>query len=303
MAGLRRRALSQYRELVVVGAAAAIGLTIRGPLLWLVRHQGIDIFLVILVLSSAITIEPQSLRRLPSSWRQLSLALAIGISVLPALSWLAAHLITHAALRHGVMIIGLAPCEVAAIATTSMAGGDVALAGGVLVGSTILTVSLAGPILAVEAQGASVHPGHIIVNLLTIVAAPLVTGIAVRSVVRMPPRAGVVASATSTLTVAVLVALVAAEVRLSSAYLPVLVAVLAFLIASATVGLLVGRIGRGSSKEALLLTISMRDFAIAAGVASAAFGPAAAAPLGLYGVTVLVWGTGIAGFMRGRRPA
>ena len=90
MAGLRRRALSQYRELVVVGAAAAIGLTIRGPLLWLVRHQGIDIFLVILVLSSAITIEPQSLRRLPSSWRQLSLALAIGISILPALSWLAA---------------------------------------------------------------------------------------------------------------------------------------------------------------------------------------------------------------------
>jgi predicted Na+-dependent transporter len=303
MAGLRRRALSQYRELVVVGAAAAIGLTIRGPLLWLVRHQGIDIFLVILVLSSAITIEPQSLRRLPSSWRQLSLALAIGISILPALSWLAAHLIAHAALRHGVMIIGLAPCEVAAIATTSMAGGDVALAGGVLVGSTILTVSLAGPILAVEAHGASVHPGHIIVNLLIIVAAPLVAGIAVRSVVRMPPRAGVVASATSTLTVAVLVALVAAEVRLSSAYLPVLVAVLAFLIASATVGLLVGRIGRRSQKEALLLTISMRDFAIAAGVASAAFGPAAAAPLGLYGVTVLVWGTGIAGFMRARRPA
>jgi predicted Na+-dependent transporter len=103
--------------------------------------------------------------------------------------------------------------------------------------------------------------------------------------------------------VAVLVALVAAEVRLSSAYLPVLVAVLAFLIASATVGLLVGRIGRRSQKEALLLTISMRDFAIAAGVASAAFGPAAAAPLGLYGVTVLVWGTGIAGFMRARRPA
>ena len=42
----------------------------------------------------------------------------------------------------------------------------------------------------------------------------------------------------------------------------------------------------------------MRDFAIAAGLAAVAFGPAAAAPLGLYGVTVLVWGTGIAGFKR-----
>lgn len=34
----------------------------------------------------------------------------------------------------------------------------------------------------------------------------------------------------------------------------------------------------------------MRDFAIAADLAVAAFGPAAAAPLGLYGILVLVWG-------------
>jgi hypothetical protein len=46
---------------------------------------------------------------------------------------------------------------------------------------------------------------------------------------------------------------------------------------------------------ALLLTTLMRDFAIAAGLAAAAFGPAAAAPLGLYGILVLVWGTAAAG--------
>jgi hypothetical protein len=44
----------------------------------------------------------------------------------------------------------------------------------------------------------------------------------------------------------------------------------------------------------------MRDFAIAAGLAAAAFGPAAAAPLGLYGILVLVWGTAAAGFLRNR---
>jgi hypothetical protein len=44
----------------------------------------------------------------------------------------------------------------------------------------------------------------------------------------------------------------------------------------------------------------MRDFAIAAGLAASAFGPRAAAPLGLYGITVLIWGTYSAGFMRGR---
>jgi predicted Na+-dependent transporter len=48
----------------------------------------------------------------------------------------------------------------------------------------------------------------------------------------------------------------------------------------------------------VLLTTSMRDFAIAAGLAAAAFGPAAAAPLGLYGVLVMVWGTAAAGRLR-----
>jgi hypothetical protein len=47
----------------------------------------------------------------------------------------------------------------------------------------------------------------------------------------------------------------------------------------------------------------MRDFAIAAGLADAAFGPAAAAPLGLYGILVLAWGTAAAGFLRRRQAA
>ena len=302
MPGPSRRTLSQYRELVIVAVGAAIGLTVQSPLSWLVRHQGIDTLLVILVFSTAVTIDPQSLRRLPASWRQLSLALVVGISVLPALSWLAAHLVHPGALHDGVLTIGLAPCEIASIATTAMAAGDVALAGGVLIGSTTLSVALAGPILAIEVRGASVHPGHILVNLLIIVAAPLAAGIAVRSFVGLPARAEVVASTTSTLTVAALVALVASEVHFSTTYLPVLLAVVVFLIASAIVGRLVGRGGAASSANALLLTVSMRDFAIAAGLASAAFGPTAAAPLGLYGIAVLVWGTGVAGFLRARRP-
>ncbi len=60
---------------------------------------------------------------------------------------------TAGPLRDGVTTIGLAPCEIASIATTAMAGGDVALAGGLLVGSTVLTVLLAGPILAAAAPG------------------------------------------------------------------------------------------------------------------------------------------------------
>ena len=303
MAHRGRQALSDYRELAIVAAAAALGLTVQDPLAWVVHHQGIDVFLVILVFFTALTIEPDTLRDLPAAWRRLSVALLAGITVLPALSWSVAHLVTAGHLRDGVTAIGLAPCEIASIATTAMAGGDVALAGGLLLGSTVLTVVLAGPILAAEASGIALDPWHILVNLLCIVAVPLGAGVAARSALAPPRRVIETASTVSTLSVAVLVALVAAEVHFARSYVAVLVAVVAFVVASAAVGLLVGRGGPRRDREALLLTLSMRDFAIAAGLATAAFGPHAAAPLGLYGIVVLVWGTGAAGFVRARNTA
>jgi predicted Na+-dependent transporter len=276
---------------------------VQDPLAWVVRHQGIDVFLVILVFFTALTIEPDTLRDLPAAWRRLSVALLAGITVLPALSWSVAHLVTAGHLRDGVTAIGLAPCEIASIATTAMAGGDVALAGGLLLGSTVLTVVLAGPILAAEASGTALDPWHILVNLLCIVAVPLAAGVAVRGALAPPRKIIEAASTVSTLSVAALVALVAAEVHFARSYVAVLVAIVTYVVASAAVGLLVGRGAPRRAREALLLTLSMRDFAIAAGLATAAFGPEAAAPLGLYGIAVLVWGTGAAGFLRARNTA
>jgi predicted Na+-dependent transporter len=298
MTWLRRAGLGQYREVALVAVAAVLGLTFQSTLIRVVHHQGIDLLLIVLVFSTAIGIEPRSLRRLPASWRALTLALIVGASVLPALSWLVSHVVAPGSLRDGVTTIGLAPCEIASIATTAIASGDVALAGGVLIGSTVVSVLVAGPILAFETPGASLHPWHIIVNLLVIVLAPLAVGVTIRSVTPLPERIEAVAATTSTLAVAALVALVAAEVHLSRKYLPVLLAVVVFLIASAIIGRIMGLGRRRPTMKALLLTTSMRDFAIAAALAAAAFGPAAAAPLGVYGVTVLIWGMGSAGYMR-----
>ncbi len=96
--------------------------------------------------------------------------------------------------------------------------------------------------------------------------------------------------------------LIAAEVHLSAPYLGVALALVVFLATSAVVGRLLGVRTRPRAGRALLLTTSMRDFAIAADLAVAAFGPAAAAPLGLYGILVLVWGTAAAGVLRQRKP-
>ena len=100
--------------------------------------------------------------------------------------------------------------------------------------------------------------------------------------------------------VAALVALIASEVRLSAGYATVAAALVVFLLASAVIGRLLGLRAPRPVAAALLLTTSMRDFAIAAGLATAAFGPAAAAPLGMYGILVLVWGTAAAGALRRR---
>ena len=309
-----------YPELIAVLAAAILGLTVQRPLAWLADHQGINVLLAILVFATAVTIDPAALRRLASAWRSLAVALVVGITVLPALSWAVSRIVTAGSLRDGVLVVGLAPCEIASVATTAMAGGEAAVSAGVLIGSTVAAVALAGPILTLEAGHAGVSPGGIIANLALVVALPLAVGLAARACAEAPPRddssgparllaatrvlstarAERVASLTALAAVAALVALIAAEIRLSSAYLAVAGALLLFLVGSALVGRALGARAARPTATALLLTTSMRDFAIAAGLAAAAFGPAAAAPLGLYGVAVLVWGTAVAGTLRQR---
>ncbi len=300
------RLLAAYPELAAVLAAAAAGLCARRPLSWLTAHQGINALLVILVFATAVTIDPGALRRLARSWRRVAVAVLAGVTVLPALSWAVAQLVPAGPLRDGVLVAGLAPCEIASVATTALAGGEAAIAAGVLIGSTLATVLLAAPLLTLEAGHASFSPAGVIVNLAVIVALPLAAGIALRCLIPITARllsadgAQRAASITAIAAVAALVALVAAEVRLSASYGAVAAALALFIAGSAVAGRLLGAWSSRPAGAALLLTTSMRDFAIAAALAAAAFGPAAAAPLGLYGVAVLIWGTAAAGFLRAR---
>jgi arsenite transporter len=321
-----RALIAGYPELIAVIVAAVVGLTMQRPLAWLAGHQGINVLLAILVFATAVTIDPAALRRLVTAWRSLLVALIVGITVLPALSWAVSRIVAAGSLRDGVLVVGLAPCEIASVATTAMAGGEAAVSAGVLIGSTVAAVALAGPILTLEAGHARVSSGGIIANLALVVALPLAVGLAARACAEAPPRddgrsgtarllaaarvlstarAETIASRVALAAVAALVALIAAEIRLSAAYLAVAAALLLFLAGSALVGRALGARAARPTATALLLTTSMRDFAIAAGLAAAAFGPAAAAPLGLYGVAVLLWGTAVAGALRQRaaRPA
>jgi predicted Na+-dependent transporter len=298
--------LAAYPELAAVLAAAVVGLCVQRPLAWLAAHDGINALLVVLVFATAVTIDPRALRRLAAAWRRILIAVLVGVTVLPALSWAVAHLVPVGPLRDGVLVAGLAPCEIASVATTGLAGGEAAVAAGVLIGSTLASVGLAGPILTLEAGHAGFSPAGIIENLAVVVALPLAAGIAARSWIPGPARllatdrAATAAGWTALAAVAALVALVAAEVHPTAGYAAVAGALLLFLAASALLGRALGARSAKPTRSALLLTTSMRDFAIAAALATAAFGPAAAAPLGLYGIAVLIWGTASAGFLRHR---
>ena len=299
-----RAVLGAYPELAAVLAAAVIGLAAQRPLAWLAARQGINALLIILVFATAVTIDPRALSRAAAAWPRILAAVLAGVTVLPALSWAVAYLVPAGPLRDGVLVTGLAPCEIASVATTALAGGEAAVAAGVLIGSTLATVVLAAPILTLEADHAGVSPAGVIANLALVVALPLAVGIALRSwpspVSRAlaDRRAETAASRTAVAAVAALVALVAAEVHLSAGYAAVAGALVLFLAATAVIGRVLGVRSARPTGSALLLTTSMRDFAIAAALAAAAFGPQAAAPLGLYGIAVLVWGTAAAGALR-----
>jgi predicted Na+-dependent transporter len=305
MATWRVRALlTTYPELAAVLVAAVIGLSVQRPLAWLAARQGISVLLAVLVFATAVTIEPAALRRVALAWRPLLAALIVGVTVLPALSWAASRLVPAGSLRDGVLVAGLAPCEIASVATTAMAGGEAAVAAGALIGSTVAAVALAGPILSLETGRAGFSPGRVVVDLALVVTLPLAAGIALRAAIPgWNDRAERAASRTAVVAVAALVALIAAEVHLSVGYASVAGALAVFLLASALIGWLLGWRAPRPVADAVLLTTSMRDFAIAAGLATAAFGPAAAAPLGLYGILVLIWGTAAAATLRRRSPA
>jgi predicted Na+-dependent transporter len=321
--------------LPAVVAVAGAGILLPDPGRWADRHAGIDAVLVVLVLASALGVPAgaaASLRRLAV---RLTVCVAVATVTLPLLAYGLSELLGPAPLRHGLLAVGVAPAEVASIGISGLAGGDVAVAAVALSVSTIVSVAVAGPVLALLA-GTGVSSGHVLVQLALVVGLPLVVGLLARRWLPAgtdtgpagdpagdpgggtggdpggggaggpvgpaggPAGGGPVGGAAavlaviSTVAVLVLVALVASQVHLQASYLAVTAVLVAMILVSAALGAGLGRILPGPAARSMLLHVSMRDFAIASGIASAAFGAAATGPLGIYGVLVIGWGALVA---------
>jgi hypothetical protein len=184
-----------------------------------------------------------------------------------------------------------------------IAGGEAAVCAALLAASTIITVVAAGPILSLLGGSVIVSSAGLLGNLALVIALPLAAGVAVHAVWSPGPALDAVIRLVTVLALLVLLWQVASQIRLDSAYTRVIIALVVYVAGSAVLGkvLAAGAVfnwpgppataaGRAT---AVLLPVAMRDFAVAAGIASAAFGPAAAAPLGAYGVLVLLVGSAV----------
>src|SRR5208282_1507266 len=168
--------------------------------------------------------------------RRLAVVLAVTTVVLPALAWLASHLVSGAALRGGILSAGLAPTEVASVALTGLAGGEAALAAGLLAASTAATVLLAGPILSIAGAHPAASQLGLLSTLALVVALPLILGSALRSVDPFGGREQPVTRVLGTASLLVLLWEVASQLHLRASDVRVLLALLAYLAGGVILG-------------------------------------------------------------------
>jgi len=284
---------SERYLVVLVLAVAAVGAAGPAPGRALAAGIGIDAALAVLVFATGLSIRLADLAAVRLAWRRVAVVLGVSTAALPALAWAVSMLIGDQVLRSGVQAVGVAPAEVATVALCVIAGGDAALCATLLAASTIITVVAAGPILSLLGAPVIVSSAGLLGNLAVVIALPLATGVALRAIWSPGPWLDAVVRLVTVLALLVLLWQVASQVRLVAAYTRAILALVAYVAGSAVLGRVLALGAPAGRSTAVLLPVAMRDFAVAAGIATAAFGPAAAAPLGAYGVLVLLAGSAL----------
>ena len=285
LAGLLDRFL-----LPLVLVCAGLGIALPAPGRRLDANGAILITLAVLVFCTGSSVTFADFRGLRVASRQMVLVLAATTVILPVLAWLASRLVSGPALQGGVMAAGVAPAEVASVALTGLAGGEVVVAAGLLIASTLLTVLFAGPILSLLGAHSATSQLGLLATLAFVVAVPLIAGCAMRTIDPFSGRDRPLIDVLGTASLLVLLWEIASELRLHASDAMVAVALLAYLAGAGALGWLLAAGAPSGRRTAVILPTAMRDFAVAAGIAASAFGVAAAAPLGIYGVMVLVFG-------------
>jgi bile acid:Na+ symporter, BASS family len=268
--------------------AAALGLVVPSSTL---AGQS-DLLLALLVLATALGISFAELARLREHVRAVLILSLLPLPVLVGAAWLLGRPFAPL-VRDGLLAVGLSSAEVASVGLVALAGADATIALGVVTGSLVLA-ALVGPVAIGWLSASTVHvsSGHLLARFALVVIVPLVVGVAARSRGALAKRLVEVDAereGVAALTVAVLVYAALSGTHGAHHFGAALLASVAFLVVCVCVAQLWRRLdGRRASAVPGAFTIAMRDFAVAAALATQAFGTAAGAVPGVYGVVMLV---------------
>jgi BASS family bile acid:Na+ symporter len=254
-----------------------------------------DFLLAGLVLLTALGIPPSQLLKL----RERKLALAVLVlapfAVLGPLSWAVSQLFAGS-VREGVLALGVASTEVAAVGLVAVAGGSAVLALGALTGSLVVAAVAGPPLLGLLAgAGADVAVGELVVRFALVVLLPLAVGLAVRGrVSELQKYDGALTGGAAVTVVALVYAAMSGAADEGGQLLSALAASALFLVITGLPTAAWARLAPPELRVTGVLVIGLRDFAVAAALAVQAFGPAAGTVAGVYGVLMLLVGAAAA---------
>jgi predicted Na+-dependent transporter len=268
--------------------AAALGFAIPSPAL----AARSDLLLALLVLATALGISFADLARLRDHVRAVVTLSLLPLPILVGAAWLLGRPFAPL-VRDGLLAVGLSSSEIAAVGLVALAGADATIALGAVTGSLVLA-AVVGPVAIGWLSGSATHvsSGHLLGRFALVVLVPLLAGVTARSRPTLAKRlatADAEREGLAALTVAVLVYAALSSTHGAHHLGAALLASLAFLVVSACLAELWHRTDTPrTSAIPGSFTIAMRDFAVAAALATQAFGTGAGAVPGVYGVVMLV---------------
>jgi predicted Na+-dependent transporter len=203
-----------------------------------------------------------------------------------------------------VLALGVSSTEVAAVGLVAIAGGSAVLALGALTGSLVLA-AVAGPLLlgALAGTDADVAAGELVGRFSLVVLVPLAVGLLIRASSHALDTAEPEFAGLATLAVVVLIYAAMSGADEGGELVEAAAAGALFLVATAVVVAGWLAIAPRELRATGAFVIELRDFAVAAVLASQAFGPSAATVSGIYGVLMLLLGAAVAHWLpRSPRP-
>lgn len=165
-----RRGLIRTTDFLLPLAAGAAAFALLAPSTAVAERS--DLVLAALVLFTALTIAPSELVQLRA--RKVTALIVAPFAVLAPLAWAASRPF-DGAVSDGVLALGVASTEVAAVGMVALAGGRAVLALGALTGSLVVAALAGPPLLALlaGAGGGDVAVGELVGRFALVVIVPL----------------------------------------------------------------------------------------------------------------------------------